>query len=555
MEGNAGLTFLFTDIEGSTQLWEKHPAEMKSALARHDAILQSTFPRYGGRAFKTVGDAFCCIFPDPTQAALAALDCQRSLQEETWADSLRLRVRVSIHIGPALERDGDYFGPTLNRVARILTAAHGGQTLVSAAATAAIDAAALGDGVLQDLGEHRLKDLTYPEQIFQLSTPDLPSEFPLLRSLEAFAHNLPLQLNSFVGRDSEMADLRRQLVSSRLLTLTGSGGSGKTRLALQLAAESVETFTNGAWFVEIAALSDAAMVPHMVASALHLKEQPARPILDTLGEYLRDKDLLLLLDNCEHLVEACARLVEGLLKACPRLRIMATSREPLGVGGEHVWRVPSLRLPTTEEAESAEKLADVPSVRLFVERASSASPRFTLTAKNAGAIARVCLRLDGIPLAIELAAARIKMLSVEELAMRLDDRFRLLTAGNRTALPRHQTLRAAIDWSYQLLWGVEGVLFRRLSVFLGGFTLKAAETVCGGDGIESFEVLDSLSRLVDKSLVIIDDTGDEPRYRMLESIRDYAREKLEESDEANRMYGCHRRYFLDLAHTAEQHYG
>src|SRR3989449_7255507 len=349
-----------------------------------------------------------------------------------------------------------------------------------------------------------------------------------------------------------MAEVKHLLSRSRLLTLSGSGGSGKTRLALQAAAESVDRFTNGVWFVDVATVLEPDLLPSAVAAALRLREQSGQTMFDTLAGFLRGKRLLLILDNCEQIVSACAALAEKLLKTCPDLQILATSREGLGIGGELTWRVPSLPTPSNQDLNSFEKTAANPAVRLFVDRAVSVLPTFKLTPKNAPAVVKVCQRLDGIPLAIELAAARVKTISPEEIALRLSDRFRLLTGGSRTALPRHQTLRAAIDWSYHLLGGLEGVLFRRLSLFCGSFSLEAAEFVCEGPDLESMDILDSVSRLVDKSLLILDQSDSGVRYRMLETIREYAFDRLRDSSEVVEVQTRFLRFFLTLRQRANR---
>jgi predicted ATPase/DNA-binding XRE family transcriptional regulator len=368
-------------------------------------------------------------------------------------------------------------------------------------------------------------------------------------------HNLPAQLTSFIGREREMADVKRLLVQSRLVTLTGSGGCGKTRLAIQVTADLIEEFPDGVWFVQLVPLSDSTLVPQSVATTLGLYIQQGRPMLTILTDYLGVKSLMLILDNCEHLLDTCAQLADTLLHACPNLRILASSREPLGIAGENTFRVPSLTLPDLQHLPTPREasLAQSEAVRLFVERAVAVQPSFRVTDANALAVVQICHRLDGIPLAIELAAARTKALSIEEIVRRLDDRFRLLTGGSRTALPRHQTLRALIDWSYGLLSEPERVVLRRLSVFAGGWTLEATETVCADEPIDSGQVLDLLTHLVDKSLVVMDERGKDTRYRMLETIRQYARDKLLESGEGEQVREKHLGYFVQLAETAEQH--
>jgi predicted ATPase/class 3 adenylate cyclase len=550
------VTFLFTDIEGSTRLWEQQPEAMRIALARHDAILRHAIGSHRGHIFKTVGDAFCAVFATAPDALAAALAGQQALCSEPWKETGPVRVRMALHCGASDERGGDYFGPPLNRVARLLAAGHGGQILLSQATADLVREALPGQSSLGDMGAHRLKDLQQPEHLFQLLHPALPTDFPPPRSLEAFAHNLPAQLTSFVGRKKEIADVKRLLGTTRLLTLTGSGGCGKTRLALQVAAEVLEEYPHGVWLVELAALSDPGLVPQTVATALGVREEPGRPLIQTLIDYLRPKSLLLVLDNCEHLLAACARLAESLLRACTALRILASSREGVNIGGEIIYRVPSLSLPDlqrlpAEGPDLVAALAQSEAVCLFRERAVFSKPGFTVTIQNAPVIAQMCHRLDGIPLAIELAAARVKVLPVEQIAQRLNDRFRLLTGGSRTALPRQQTLRALIDWSYDLLTEPERALLRRLSVFVGGWALEAAEAVCSGEGIEEWEVLDLLTALAGKSLVVCEEPEGEGRYRLLETVRQYSRDRLLETSEVPVLRDRHRDWYLSLAERAE----
>src|SRR5579884_1029708 len=545
------VTFLFTDIEGSTKLWEQYPEAMRQALARHDALLRETIEQQNGHVFKTIGDAFCAAFATAPEALAAALAAQRALLAGSWPGDLCLRVRIALHTGAVEHRDGDYFGPPLNRVARLLAIGHGGQVLLSQATRDLLPP----DAPLTDKGSHRLKDLQQPEHVFQLVAPDLPSEFPPLRSLRNT--NLPVQTTSFIGREQEIAQLKTLFPSTRLLTLTGAGGCGKTRLALQVAADVLEEYPDGVWLVELAALSEGSLVPQSVASALGLREEPGRSLTETITEFARSKTLLLLLDNCEHLVADCAHLADTLLRACPNLRIVATSRQPLNIPGEMVWRVPSLGQPDPHTLPLAEKdlaavLLDYDAVRLFVERARAHRSDFALTRQNGPAVAAVCHRLDGIPLALELAAARVRALSVEQMEARLSDRFRLLTGGSRTALPRQQTLRALIDWSYDLLTQQERTLLHRLSVFAGGATLEACEQVCSGGEVEEWEVLDLLTSLVDKSLVVYEEREGTARYRLLETIREYARQKLAEAEEAKGVQAKHRDYFLSVAEEAKQ---
>jgi len=511
------ITFLFTDIEGSTRLWEQYPAQMQLALARHDALLRQAIEQNSGYVFKTVGDAFCAAFSTAKNALLATIHIQTALVAEPWPVEIRqIRVRMGLHTGVAEEREGDYFGQTLNRVARLQAVAYGGQILVSTV-TRELVANLLPEGCyLLDLGEHRLKDLANPEQIFQLAIPGLPSEFPPLKTSNTYPNNLPPSTTSFIGREIEIAKIKALLITSRLVTLTGAGGIGKTRLSQTVAQELLTTFKDGIWLVELAPLADPALVVQAVAHALKLSEKPGQLLLTTLLERLKTNNILLLLDNCEHLIESCARLVTELLADCPNLKILTTSREGLNVRGERLYRVPSLGVPPagnqTQPLNTIENLTRYEAVRLFIERAQAVNSQFQLTEKNSKTVAEICRRLDGIPLALELAAVRVKALSVEQIAKRLIDRFRLLTGGNRTDLPRQQTLRALIDWSYDLLDEKEQVLWQRLSIFAGGWTLEAAEKVCTGEPIEEWEVLDLLTQLVEKSLVVTEGENVATRY-------------------------------------------
>ena len=547
------VTFLFTDIEGSTTLWERYPEQMRSAFARQEAILRETVARHGGYAYKMIGDAFQVAFETAPAALCAALEVQQRLKEEPWGQT-PIRVRMALHSGVTEERGDDYVGPALNRVSRLISAGSGGQVLLTQATCELVrDDLPCGASLL-DLGEHRFRDLIHPEHIFQLEAPGLEADFPPLKTLDAFPHNLPIQLTSFIGREAEIARIKQLLTADahRLVTLTGSGGTGKTRLALQVATDLLEAFKDGIWLVELAPLADPALVPQTVAAAVGARETPGKAITTVLIEYLRSRQVLLLLDNCEHVVEASARLVAALLQACPRVQILATSREILGASGEVPFRVPSLSTPDIRHLPPLEQLTEYEAVRLFVERAAQASPGFILTVANAALIARICSRLDGIPLAIELAAARVRLLSVDQIAARLDDAFRLLTGGSRTVLPRHQTLKALIDWSYNLLSPPERILLARLSVFCCGWSLEAAEEVCGEAG--QIEVLPLLAQLVDKSLVLaVQEGGADTRYRLLETIRQYAREKANEIGGWERVRDRHLDYFLKQARQAEPH--
>jgi len=541
------VTFLFSDIAGSTERWERHRDGMKAAVAKHDALMREAIAANGGFVFKTIGDAFCAAFQTAPDAIAAALSAQRALGLEDWSGVDGLKVRMAVHTGLADERDGDYFGPTVNRVARLLSIGHGGQVLVSGVSTELSQGAMPAKSTLRDLGAHRLRDLTHPEQVYQLVASGLPADFPPLLSLDALPNNLPLQLTHLVGREDDLAEVEDLLAKHRLVTLVGAGGVGKTRLSLQVAAELLDKFEDGVWFVDLAPLAEAALIPTTTAGLFGVSETGDRSITDSLVHALKPRKLLIVLDNCEHLVEGAARLADTLLRGCAHLRILASSREGLGIEGEVVLRVPSLAVPSTDEKLGAIEAKRYGAIALFVERASAADRRFVLTDENAGAVARICEQLDGIALAIELAATRVKVLSVEQLANRLADRFRILTAGNRTALPRQQTMRALIDWSYDLLTDEEKTLFRRLSVFAGGWTIDAASAVCADLKIDALDILELLSALVDKSMVVSELAGAAQRYRLLASTRQYASELLEQSGEAEIVRRRHAEFFLDEA--------
>jgi predicted ATPase/class 3 adenylate cyclase/Tfp pilus assembly protein PilF len=545
------VTFLFTDIEGSTKLWERNPIEMRSALARHDALLRAAIEHNDGAVFSTAGDAFCAAFPTASAALSAACDVQRALTREPWPQFASLKVRMALHAGAAEVRDNAYFGQPLNRVGRLLSAGHGGQVLLSLAAQELVRDSLPAGVTLRDMGERRLKDLIRPERVYQLVTPDLPIDFPPLNTLDARAHNLPIQSTSFVGRDREIQDVKALLRSVRLLTLTGSGGAGKTRLSLQVGADCIDEFADGVWFVELAPLTDPRLVAQTVATALGSKEQPGVALADTLTQDLKNKDLLLLLDNCEHMVQASAQLCQSLLAACTNVRILATSREALRVSGESVYRVPSLATPDPKSGSSVEALTQYAAVQLFIDRALAVKSSFQVNNANAPAVASICHRLDGIPLAIELAAVRVRSMSLEEVNQRLDQRFRLLTGGSRTALPRQQTLRSLIDWSYDLLNDAEKALLCRVSIFAGGWTLEAAEWICVNEGVDHTEVLDLLTSLIDKSLVVAEERNGVTRYRMLETVRQYARDRLQERGEEPWWRARHLAYFVKMAEDAE----
>ena len=542
---SAVTTFLFTDIESSTRLWESEPARMQPALARHDALARAAVEKHHGIVVKMTGDGLCAAFGDPVDAIAATLHFQQALADPGATGGMLLRVRCGLHAGIAERRDSDFFGSVLNRAARIMAAAHGGQVLLSQAVAVLLAGRLPADVALRDLGAVRLRDLASPERTYQLLHPQLRQEFPALRSLETIPNNLPQQVTSFVGRERALTEVEKLLGNVRLLTLVGVGGLGKSRLSLQAAADAVDDFPDGVWLVELAPLTDERLVPQAVASVLGVKEEAGRPVVEALLKAVKDRRLLLILDNCEHLLSACAELAKQMLQAAAQVKILASSREPLHVGGETTYPVPSLAVPELRPNLAPAELTHCEAVRLFVDRAAAAQPSFRVTDHNAAAVVEICRRLDGIPLAIELAAARVRALSVENIAERLSDRLRLLTGGDRTALARQQTLRASIDWSHDLLTERERILFRRFAVFAGGWTLEAAEAVCSGVDVDESAVLDLLADLVDKSLVMVVAEGG--RYRFLETVRQYADERLTQSGESDATRTQHLTFFLALA--------
>jgi predicted ATPase/class 3 adenylate cyclase len=542
------VTILFTDIEGSTRLWEQSPEPMREALASHDALARTAVKSNRGSIVKMTGDGMYAVFGDPVDALNAILSLQQALAGPGATGGIALHLRCGLHAGVVERRDHDFFGASVNRAARIMGAAHGGQILVSHAIATLVRDRLPADVMLRGLGEVRLRDLGSAEHVYQVLHPRLRQDFPALRSLESTPNNLPQQVTSFVGRERELAEVIEALRRARLLTLLGVGGLGKTRLSLQVAAEVMDDYPDGVWFVELAPVTDERLVAQVVASVLGVKEDAGRPVIEALAKYVADRRALLILDNCEHLVQACAELVKPLLKASPQLRVMASSRELLHVAGEITYPVPSLAVPDVHQAVTPAGVTQYGAVRLFVDRAAAVNPLFQVTDPNAAAVAAICRRLDGIPLAIELAAARVRALSVETIAERLIDRFRLLTGGDRTTPSRQQTLRASIDWSHDLLSEVERILLRRLAVFAGGWTLDAAEAVGADDALPLDTVLDVLTHLVDKSLVALEADGE--RYAMLETVREYAQERLEQSGDGAATRTRHLGEYLAFAERA-----
>jgi len=542
------VTFLLTDVEGSSRLWEVDRTAAAAAIARCEQIIRETTVSNSGvlPIEQGEGDSSLSAFARASDAAHCAIAVQHALAAETWPTPAGVRVRMAIHMGEARpEPDGTYRGAVINRCARLRALGHGGQILVSHAVYEILVDDLPNEVSMRDLGTHRLRDLTRPEHVWQLCDTKLPDAFPPLVSLDPAAHNLPTQFTSFVGREAEMGEVTTLLREHRLVTLTGAGGSGKTRLALKVVSGIVDIHPDGVWWVDLAPLSDASLVPAALAGVLGVRESPLEPVTETVVRYLASRRAVVVLDNCEHLVAACASLAQSLTQACPEVTLVATSREPLRVAGEVVWAVPPLSLQQDDRTAAPEAM------RLFVDRARASAPRFTLTSDNVAAVTRICARLDGIPLAIELAAARARLLTVDQIAEALDDRFHLLTGGARTALPRQRTLESSVDWSHNLLDEEERAVFRRLAVFAGSFTLDAAEMVCAADPIVNERVLDLLSALVDRSLVqVADESNTRTRYRLLETIRDYAGHKLADANEAEAVRERHLDYYLDFAGRA-----
>jgi predicted ATPase/class 3 adenylate cyclase len=540
------VTFLFTDIEGSTRLWEEQHDGMAAALARHDDLLREVVSGHRGYLVKSTGDGSLAAFADAHDALRAAATAQLELAATDWNVTGPLLVRMAVHTGSATERNGDYFGPVLNRAARLLAIGHGGQVLVSNA-TASIAGDVLDDGArLIALGEHRLRDLSRPELVFQLVVPGLIREFPAPRSLDTVRTNLPERLTSFVGRDRELRDLGKLLQTHRLVTVTGVGGVGKTRLALHLAADASSRYIDGTWVCELAAVEDEDSMVEVLAATMGVAARSGLSLAESIGEFLWAKQVLLVIDNCEHLLDAVAGIVGAILRDCPRASVLATSREGLGLDGEQLWPLRSLAMPPL--GAPGDEVATSDAVMLFVDRAQGADPRFALDPGNAVAVAEICRRLDGIPLAIELAAARTAALSPGDVAALLDERFRLLTRGRRGAVDRHQTLRATVDWSYSLLSENERLLFDRLGVFPGSFDAPAAQSVAVGDGVDGFAVIELLTELVAKSMLVADRSGDGPmRYQLLETIRDYAMEHLGALGETDNLRRRHANHYAEIA--------
>lgn len=546
------VTFLFSDIEGSTQKWEKDAELMQTAFARQESIMQEAMADHGGYVYKMIGDAFQVAFSTAREALEAALAAQHKLQDEVWGEIGALKVRMALHTGVVEERGQDYVGPILNRAARLMSAGHGGQVLISQSTFELLRDDLPAEVSILDLGEYRLKDLTRSERIYQAGAQGLQVDFPPLTTLDAQPNNLPQQLTRFVGREREIVEIEQLLESHRLITIYGPGGAGKTRLALKVAENNLDRFSHGIFFVDLAPISDPLFVDRTIAETLSIRETASQPLFQSITNYLGEKNLLLVLDNFEQVIET-APLVSDLLSAAPALKVIVTSRQPLMISGEQEHPLPPMDVPDVAHLEDTETVSQYESVELFINRAQSVNPGFEISAGNAQVVAEICARLDGLPLAIELAAARIRTLSPAQLLSRLQTRLSELRTGMRDLPARQQTLNATIDWSYNLLSESEKELFTKLSVFQGGRTFEAAEAVCA-PGL-NIDVMDGMESLAGQSLLYIERGLDgEPRFMMLETIHAYARQKLNQHTAASHLKGLHADYFLDLVEQSEDEF-
>lgn len=545
------ITFLFTDIEGSTRLLQQLGEGYRAVQECHHDIMRAAIREANGHVVRTEGDSFFVAFRRPLDAVGAAVAAQRALAESDWPHGEPLRVRMGVHTGEGVAGGDDYLGLDVHRAARIAAAGHGGQVLISDAIRGLVDHTLPQGVIIRDLGTHRLKDIEHPEHLYDLVIDGLLAEFPPIRTLQGPRTNLPPPRTSLVGRDREVAEIRDLLSRARLVTLVGPGGTGKTRLALSVAAEEIDQFDDGVWLVGLGAVTDSGVVPSKIAISLGVREDPAANLVETLADRLRHRDLLLVLDNIEQVIEA-ATMVDRLLDQAPRLRILTTSRVPLHLSGEHEYHVEPLPLPRPERAGALTTLERCESVMLFVERAGAVRHGFRLTEGNAAAIAEIVRRVDGLPLAIELAARRVKLLTPQALLHRLEQRLPLLSGGARDLPERQRTLRGAIAWSHDLLDAEEQRLFARLAAFRGGWTLESAEAMCG-PGLAT-DVLDGLFSLVDQSLVRQEQTWDgDLRFQLLETIHEFATERLRASGEEEQVHRRHAQHLRDLAEEAEPH--
>ena len=557
---SGSVTFLFSDVKGSTKLAQLYLDKLPAMLKRHNEIMQESLDSHGGLVFRIVGDAFCCAFEKAGDAVRAAVAAQMMLNSEKWDEAV-ISVRMGIHSGIAEWNGRDYVGQlTLARAERVMSTADGGQILISKDAYENITASefdellspAHGEISFLDLGERRLKDLIQPVRIYQINASGLRTDFPQLNTLDVRPNNLPVQISNFIGREQDIKFIKESLRRSPMVTITGSGGSGKTRLALQTGAELCDEFEAGVWLIELAQLSDADLILQSISHTFNLKEQAGQKPEDVLITFLKDKAILLIFDTCEHVIDSIARLTEKLLRNCSKLKIISTSREALKISGEVIHKLASLTTPVPEKESTLESISQFEAVKLFIDRALTVDANFQVDNDNAPALAEICCRLDGIPLAIELAAARVQILTLQKINERLSDRFKLLTGGKRTVLPRQQTLRAMIDWSYDLLNENEKLLFHRLSVFSGGWTIESAEEICSDEIIESYDVIDILTGLLEKSLVTTKEDSNVIRFNMLESIRQYAMEKAGNEKEISQK---HLNYFKNIVDSNDLQFG
>jgi predicted ATPase/class 3 adenylate cyclase len=547
------VTFLFTDVEGSTRLLERLEARYRDVQQLHDAVLRAAIAEGGGQEVSTEGDSFFAVFPAPAGAVRAAAQAQRELAATRWPERTVVQVRMGLHTGEGILGGDNYLGLDVNRAARIAAAAHGGQVLVSDATRALVERSLPPGTRLQDLGQHRLRDLLQPERLHQVVIEGLEQDFPPPRTLDARPHNLPAQLTRFIGRDDEIARIRELLAGDRLVTLTGAGGTGKTRLGLQVAAEALAEFREGAFFVDLSALTDAELVPDEIAGVLRIRPEPGRALVDSLGDHLRDRELLLVLDNFEQVVDAGSSVLEPLLRVAPGVKALVTSRIPLHVYGEREYPVPPLALPDPDRPPALEALVQVEAVALFAERAAAVKPEFRVTAQNARTVAEITARLDGLPLAIELAASRVKILSPERLLERLEQRLPILSAQDRGVPERQRTLRQTIEWSYELLDEADRQMFARLAVFAGGADLEAVEAVANPKGELGLDSLDGLASLVDKNLLRrVDTSAGEPRFAMLETIREYGLERLSDAGDESAIRRRHAEHWTEVGEQVSE---
>jgi predicted ATPase/class 3 adenylate cyclase len=545
------ITFLFTDIEGSTRLLQRLGDRYREVVDEHGRILRDAIASGGGTEIHTEGDSFFAVFRTLAGAFAAVVQAQRALAAHPWPEGHSVRVRMGLHTGKGVLGGDDYIGLDVHLAARIAAAGHGGQVLVSEASRALVEHTLPDGASLRDLGRHRLKDIEHPEHLYDLIIDGLPAEFPAVRTVDARPTNLPPQRSSFVGRDREVAEVTSLLAERRLLTLTGPGGTGKTRLALKVAADHLDRFSDGVFFADLSPIVDSALVPSVIAQALLVREEAGRDLLDTLADHLRDRHLLLVLDNSEQVIEA-GDAVARLVDVAPRLTVLATSRAPFNVSAEHEYHVPPLAVPDPGHVSDVDAVTRSEAVALFTERAAAIRPGFQITSQNAPAVAEIAARLDGLPLAIELAASRLKVLSPHALLKRLDQRLSLLTGGARDLPERQRTLRGTIEWSHDLLEPEVQRLFARLGTFNGGWNLESAEVICRQD--LHLEVLDGLGTLIDHSMVRHGEPGDvEPRFTMLDTIREFAIERLASSGEEDDLRRRHAEHFRDLAEEAEHH--